>query len=182
MSVTIVAKRYADALFQLAKEHNKLEQVESELRTLRDVYVSNPKLVHFLQHPRVTMDQKKQLVTESFQSFSKEVLHTLQLLVDRHREEIIVDVVSEFITLMNDAKGVADAEVYSVRELSEKELERISETFAPKVGKRSLNLKNFVDKELLGGIRLRVGNRIFDGSISGKLRRMERELTSANKR
>ncbi|MCA0971020.1 F0F1 ATP synthase subunit delta [Halobacillus litoralis] len=180
MSNTIIAKRYADALFQLAQEKNKLEQVESELRTFRDVYTSSPKLVHFLKHPRVTMDQKKQLVTKSFQSFSNEVLHTLQLLVDRHREDIMMDMVAQFITKMNDAKGIADAEVYSVRELSDAEKQRISETFAPKVGKKSLNLTNIVDPEILGGIRLRIGNRIFDGSISGKLRRMKRELTSAN--
>ncbi len=181
MSETIIAKRYADALFQLGEERSNLHQLESELITVREVYASNPKLVHVLQHPRVTLDQKKQLVAESFKPFSKEVQHTLQLLVDRHREEIIPEMIAHFIKRMNDAKGTADAEVYSVRELSDKEKQRISETFAPKVDKRSLNLTNIVDPEIIGGIRLRIGNRIFDGSVSGKLRRMQRELTSANK-
>ncbi|RWZ58985.1 F0F1 ATP synthase subunit delta [Halobacillus fulvus] len=181
MSETIVAKRYAEALFQLGQEKSKLEQFEAELITLREVYVSNPKLVHILQHPRVTQDQKRSLIGDSFKAFSPEVLNTLKLLIDRHREGIIVEMIVHFLEKMNDAKGVADADVYSVRPLSETEIEKISETFAPKVGKRSLNLTNIVDPSVLGGIRLRVGNRIFDGSVSGKLRRMERKLVSANK-
>ncbi|MCA0985479.1 F0F1 ATP synthase subunit delta [Halobacillus yeomjeoni] len=182
MSQTIVARRYANALFQLGQEKSKLDQLETELRTLSDVFQSNQKLITFLKHPRVTVEQKKQMMNDAFKGFSAEVINTLHILLDRHREEIIPDMIAEFITLMNDAKGIADAEVYSVRELSDAELQRISETFAPKVGKRSLNLKNVVDPTILGGIRLRVGNRIFDGSVSGKLRRMERNLVSANNR
>ncbi|MBH0230594.1 F0F1 ATP synthase subunit delta [Halobacillus yeomjeoni] len=182
MSQTIVARRYANALFQLGQEKSKLDQLETELRTLSDVFQSNQKLITFLKHPRVTVEQKKQMMNDAFKGFSAEVINTLHILLDRHREEIIPDMIAEFITMMNDAKGIADAEVYSVRELSDAELQRISETFAPKVGKRSLNLKNVVDPTILGGIRLRVGNRIFDGSVSGKLRRMERNLVSANNR
>lgn len=182
MSHIIVAKRYANALFQLGQEKSNADQIEEELRSLSSVFITNKNLVTFLKHPRVSVDQKKQLVTDSFKGFSSELVNTLKLLIDRHREEIIPDMIAEYIKMMNDAKGIADADVYSVRELSEKELQRISETFAPKVNKRSLNLNNIVDPTILGGIRLRVGNRIFDGSVSGKLRRMERELVSANKR
>lgn len=181
MSETIVAKRYADAFYALGEEKSKLEQFEKELLTLRAVFHQNKQLVTFLKHPRVTVDEKKKLVRDSFQSFSVETVNLLQLLIDRHREEIIQEMISHFITKMNDAKGIADADVYSVRELSETEKQRISETFAPKVGKRSLNLTNIVDPDILGGLRLRVGNRIFDGSVSGKLQRMERKLISAHK-
>ncbi|RDY72306.1 F0F1 ATP synthase subunit delta [Halobacillus trueperi] len=182
MSQSIIAKRYADALFQLGKEKAKLEQFESELVTLRDVFRGNKEIISFLNHPRFSMEQKKKFVSDSFQSFSAEIVNTLKLLVERHREEIIVDMIGFYIEMMNDAKGIADADVYSVRELSEAEKQRISETFAPKVGKQSLNLTNIVDPSILGGLRLRVGNRIFDGSVSGKLRRIERKLVSANNR
>ncbi|QAS53310.1 F0F1 ATP synthase subunit delta [Halobacillus litoralis] len=182
MSQSIIAKRYADALFQLGKERSKLDQFETELLTLREVYRDNNKIVSFLKHPRVSVDQKKKVMTDSFQSFSEEIVNTLKLLVERHREDIIADMIQHYIGMMNDAKGIADADVYSVRELSEAEKQRLSETFAPKVGKQSLNLTNIVDSSILGGIRLRVGNRIFDGSVSGKLRRIERELVSTNKR
>jgi F-type H+-transporting ATPase subunit delta len=182
MSQSIIAKRYADALFQLGKEKSKLDQFESELHTLRDVYRSNNEIISFLKHPRFSIDQKKKLISDSFQSFSVEIVNTLKLIVERHREDIIVDMIGDFMEMMNNAKGIANADVYSVRELSEAEKQRISETFAPKVGKQSLNLTNIVDPSILGGLRLRVGNRIFDGSVSGKLRRIERKLVSTNNR
>lgn len=182
MSQTIIAKRYANALFQLGKERSKLEQFETELLTIRDVFRNNKEIISFLKHPRVTVNQKKKLMADSFETFSVEIVNTLKMLVERHREDIIVEIIGQYVQMMNDAKGIADADVYSVRELSEAEKQRISETFAPKVGKQSLNLTNIVDPSILGGLRLRVGNRIFDGSVSGKLRRIERELVSANNR
>ncbi|MBN8235005.1 F0F1 ATP synthase subunit delta [Halobacillus kuroshimensis] len=182
MSQSIIAHRYADALFQLGQERSKLEKFETELQTLKEVFRSSEEIISFLKHPRFSIDQKKTMIAESFQSFSEEIVNLLKLLVERHREDIILDMIQDYIRMMNDAKGIADADVYSVRQLSEAEKQRISESFAPKVGKQSLNLTNIVDPSIIGGIRLRVGNRIFDGSVSGKLRRIERKLLSTNNR
>ena len=181
MSDTIVAKRYANALFQLAQEQSKLEQFELELKTVGAVLQNNASFYTFLKHPRITSDQKKQVISDSFKSISDELINTMKLLVDRHREETIPEFIHQFITMVNDKKGIADATVYSTRELSENEQQQISKTFAKKVSKKSLIITNIVDPSLLGGIRVRVGNRIFDGSVSGKLNRLERELVS-NKR
>jgi F-type H+-transporting ATPase subunit delta len=100
------------------------------------------------------------------------------ILIDRHREDQIVDVANEFLELANDEMGIAEAQVYSTRELTDAEREAISSVFAAKVGKKSLKIENIVDSNLLGGIRLRIGNRIYDGSLRGKLDRLERKLLS----
>jgi F-type H+-transporting ATPase subunit delta len=181
MSNSIVAKRYAQALFQLAEDHMKVDQIGEELETVREVFRENPSIYTFLKHPKITTTDKKRVVTKSFQALSAEVLNTLKLIVDRHREDIILEVIEEYMAKISDQKGVAQATVYSVRKLSDKEKQKISKTFASKVGKQSLNITNNIDSSLLGGIRVRIGNRIFDGSVSGKLNRMERELVS-NKR
>ncbi|UOQ45356.1 F0F1 ATP synthase subunit delta [Halobacillus salinarum] len=178
MSVPILAKRYAQALFQLAQERSKLEQFETELRTMREVLSSNDKLFTFLKHPKVSLDQKKKVIDESFGAFSSELVNTSKLLLERHREGIIPEMAGQFIALMNEKKGIADATVYSVRALSDDEKQKISQTFAAKVGKQSLNITNITEPNLLGGLRVRIGNRIFDGSVRGKLNRIERELVS----
>lgn len=181
MSESVVAKRYAQALFQLAQEHSKVEQIGEELAAVKEVFYNNDSIHNFLHHPKISIEQKKSVVNESFQSFSSEVKNTLSLLIDRHREAIIVEIADAFLDMVSEQKGIAQATVYSVRELSQEEKAQISKTFAAKVGKQSLNITNKVDSSLLGGIRVRIGNRIFDGSVSGKLSRMERELVS-NKR
>lgn len=106
------------------------------------------------------------------------MLNTLLLLVDLHREDYIVEVADEFLALANEAMGVAEAAVTSTRALSDAEREAISAVFAAKVGKKTLNIKNFVDSDLLGGLKLRIGNRIYDGSLRGKLDRLERKMLS----
>lgn len=176
MSNGTVAKRYATALFQIANEQNLLEQVEQELVAVRAVFTENKELLSVFNHPKVTKATKKTIVKESFTNVSTPVLNTLLILIDRHRQSIIPDLVDFFIEEANNVRGIADAKVYSVRELTNEEKTALSEAFAKKVGKTALRIENIIDSSVLGGVKLRIGNRIYDGSVSGKLARVEREL------
>ncbi|KAA0548594.1 F0F1 ATP synthase subunit delta [Bacillus sp. BGMRC 2118] len=176
MSNGTVAKRYANALFQIANEQNLLEQVEQELVAVRTIFAENKDLSSVLNHPKVTKATKKTLVKDSFANFSAPVLNTLLILIDRHRQSIITEMVDFFIQEANDVRGIADAKVYSVRELTKDEQTALSDTFAKKVGKTALRIENIIDPSVLGGVKVRIGNRIYDGSVSGKLARVEREL------
>jgi F-type H+-transporting ATPase subunit delta len=178
MSNTLVAKRYASALFQIANEQQILGQVEEDLRVVKEVLEYNPDLKAVLKSSKLTIDKKKEIVKNAFASVNVFVLNTVLILIDRHREDQIVEVTDQFLELANEAMGIADAEVYSARELTDAEREALSATFAAKIGKKSLRIENFVDSNLLGGIRLRIGNRIYDGSLRGKLDRLERKLLS----
>ncbi|MEC1520628.1 F0F1 ATP synthase subunit delta [Neobacillus niacini] len=178
MSNSMVAKRYALALFQIAKEQQLLEVVEEELRVVKEVMVYNADVKAVLNSSKLTTDKKKGILTAAFSTVNPYVLNTLLILIDRHREDEIIEVANQFFELANEEKGVANAEVYSTRELTEAEREAISATFAAKIGKKSLRIENIVDSELLGGIKLRIGNRIYDGSLRGKLDRLERKLLS----
>ncbi len=176
MSKGIVAKRYALALFQLAKEQQTLDQTEAELRVVKQVFSSNKEFMTFLTSPKITVENKKQIVKDAFSTSSQAVLNTLFLLIDRHRETIVTDVVDQFIELANDERGIAEAQVFSVRPLTEAEEAGVSAVFAKNVGKSALRIQNFIDKSLIGGVKVRIGNRIYDGSVSGKLERLERNL------
>ncbi|PFO07962.1 F0F1 ATP synthase subunit delta [Bacillus sp. AFS076308] len=178
MSNTMVAKRYASALFQITNEQQILNQVEEDLRVVKEVLEYNADLKAVLKSSKLTIDKKKEIVKNAFASVNVYVLNTVLILIDRHREDQIVEVIDQFLELANEAKGIADAEVYSARELTDAEREALSATFAAKIGKKSLRIENIVDSNLLGGIRLRIGNRIYDGSLRGKLDRLERKLLS----
>ena len=121
MSDLAVAKRYAVALFQIAKEQNLLDQIEEELRTVKEVFTNDNDLLSFLEHPKVTNDAKRTIIVNAFSSLSAFVQNTLQLMIDRHRTDAIVAMADEFIELANEAKSVADAKVYSVRPLTDAE-------------------------------------------------------------
>ncbi|MFB4169813.1 F0F1 ATP synthase subunit delta [Virgibacillus sp. JSM 102003] len=180
MSEAVVANRYADALFQLGNEQGKIEQLVEELRVLKEVFETNKKLITFLTHPRVNNAKKKQFINEVFHDFSSDVVHTLQLLAERQRIEIVPDIIDHFIQSVNDAKGIAEATVYSVRELTDAEKKELEATFAKRFNKQAIKLNNIVDPSIVGGVKLRIGNTIYDGTISGKLKRIERNIVTAN--
>jgi F-type H+-transporting ATPase subunit delta len=175
---SVVAKRYALALFQLAKEQQLLEKVEEELRVVKEVLFVNVELKAILKSPKLLKDKKKEILAEAFGSFDTIVLNTLMLLMDRHRADEIAAVADEFIELANEEKGIEVADVYSIRPLTDEERVALSSSFAAKIGKRSLQIENIVDSDLLGGVKIRIGNRIYDGSLRGKLDRLERKLLS----
>jgi F-type H+-transporting ATPase subunit delta len=177
MSEAVVAKRYADALFQLGNEKAVLEQFTDEFRTVQEVFESNTNLITFLKHPRVHNAKKKQFLDEVFQGLSVDVVNTIKLLAERHRSEMIPSIIDHFIQLVNDAKGIAVATVYSVRELNEAEKKELETAFAKRFNKNSLEFENKVDTSVLGGVKIRLGNTIYDGSVSGKLRRIRNKVT-----
>jgi F-type H+-transporting ATPase subunit delta len=181
MSEAVVAKRYADALFQLGNEKAVLDQYLEEFQTVKKVFDTNTNLIPFLKHPRIHHAEKKQFLDNVFQGLSADVVNTIKLLAERQRSEIIPSIIDHFIQLVNDAKGIAVATVYSVRELNDAEKNELENAFAKRFNKKSIQFENVVDPNIIGGVKIRLGNTIYDGSVSGKLRRIERNIVTANK-
>lgn len=182
MSEAVVAKRYAEALFRLGEEKNTLDELTRELRVVREVFQDNKKQIYtFLEHPRIKSEQKKLFLHGVLQGMQIDVVHMLQLLVERHRIAVTPSMIDHFIQLVNDAKGTAEATVYSVQELSEGEKEALKKNLEKRFNKKTVELENVVDTSIMGGLKIRVGNTIFDGSLSGKLQRIERDILTANR-
>ncbi len=181
MSEAIVAKRYAEALFQLGEEKNSTDKFAEELHVIREVFQTDQKLFTFLKHPRINNEQKEQFLKEIFQGLQPDIVHTMIILAQRDRIEITPSMIDHYIQLLNDAKGIAEATVYSVRPLSNPERSALVKNLAKRLNKSTINLQNIVDTSVLGGLKIRVGNTIFDGSLSGKLKRIERNIVTANK-
>ncbi len=180
MSELIVAKRYAEALFQLGEQKNLTEQYIEEFRVIRTVFLENEQLYTFLKHPKVSNEEKKQFITTIFNGVHQDVLHTLKLLIDKKRITIAPSMVDHFIAMVNDAKGIAEATVHSVRALTDEEQKTLAETFATRFNKKSVHLQNHVDQSIIGGLKIQVGNTIYDGTVRGKLDRMGRKIATAN--
>jgi F-type H+-transporting ATPase subunit delta len=134
----MVAKRYALALLNIAKETGSLGVIEEELRVVKEVVQYNPELKAILNSSKLSLEKKKEIIKAAFTSVNVNVLNTLLILIDRHREDQIVNVANEFLALSNDEKGIAEADVYSTRALTDEERDAISNVFAAKIGKKSL--------------------------------------------
>jgi len=176
MSNSAVAKRYAQALFELAQQKNILAEVGADLNELTKIVKESPDLLTLLNAPKFSIGRKKQMVAEIFAGATPEVLRTVQLLVEKKRVNEVKLIANAYAELAAKAQGTADATVFSTRALSAEESANISTTFAKLVGKQSLNITNEIDPSLLGGIRVQIGNHIYDSSVANKLEHLKREL------
>ena len=176
MSQSTAANRYAQALFELAQQHNQLTSVEEDLREVKVVFKENKEVLELLVSPKLSKERKKDLIRELFGQANPLVLNTLLVLIDSKRITETVEVANEFSILSYEAQGIAEAKVFSTRPLSDEERTSISAAFAHKVGKQTLRIENEIDPSLIGGIRLQIGNRIFDSSVSAKLDRLKKQL------
>ncbi|PSL45778.1 ATP synthase F1 subcomplex delta subunit [Salsuginibacillus halophilus] len=181
MSNYAVANRYAVALFELAQEKNELAQLNEELGQVLSVFQQTPELKRILKHPKVSQSAKEELLQNSFAAAGETVQRTLLLLLERNRIDVVEPMIELFQEKADKARGVARATVYSAKTLAEAELAKVSTQFAGRLGKSELIVDNRVDEDLIGGIYVRIGNQIFDGSVQGHLKRLENQLTSGKR-
>ncbi|GED20665.1 F0F1 ATP synthase subunit delta [Kurthia gibsonii] len=176
MSQSIAANRYAKALYELAKEKNVVAETVADLREVRIVFTESKDLFNLLVSPNLTTEKKFELIDSIFSSVQPIIVDALKVILVNNRIDETVSVIDSFIRIANDESGVEDAIVYSTEALTEDQLERISTTFAKQVGKDSLNITNEIDSSLIGGIKLIIGNRIYDNTIVSKVNGLRRAL------
>lgn len=176
-----VAKRYATALFELAKEQQTVVQTTEELKLVSEVVENTGLFDTFFKNPKVANTEKKELIKTSFEGkISDTLLNTLFLLIDKKREGILFKMVEEFVKLTNEEEGIAEAQVFTAKPLSSAEIVAFEATFSKVSGKGKLTINNIVDPELIGGFKVRIGDRIYDGSVLNQLRRIERRMIRGN--
>ncbi len=176
----VVAKRYADALFKLATEKNQAETIQQELTIVQEVFANNPKWATMLNHPRVSKDEKMDMINKAFEKTNQQIVNMIKLLIERNRIESIQAVIGHYDELYNEANGMAHATVYSVRSLTSEEKTQLETSFKKQLNKKSMTIDNVVDPSIIGGMKIKIGNTIYDGSISGKLNRLKNSLVSVS--
>ncbi|WP_262174342.1 F0F1 ATP synthase subunit delta [Saccharococcus sp. Marseille-Q5394] len=176
MSNSVVAKRYALALFELSQQHGQTGSIQEEMKELKKAFRDNKGLGELLDSPKLSSTKKKEIIANIFKGVNPLVLNALYVLLDAKRLNEVQNVFDEFLTLVDDAAGIAEAKVYSTRPLTEQETNALSATFAKKIGKHSLRIENIIDPSLIGGVRLQIGNQIYDSSLSAKLDKLQRKL------
>lgn len=172
------AKRYAKALYEVAAEAGISEQAIAELKEAVTA-LEHPELKLVLDHPNIDADVKANLLRSIFEGqVSDAVLNLLLLLVERKRTGLIPAVCDEFVRIAGEALGRTEAVVYSPMPLSEREADAVKAGFGAVTGK-NIQVTNIVDQSLLGGIKVRIGDTLYDGSLSGKLKRLEKTLQAS---
>lgn len=172
----IVAKRYAEALFELARERGQLDRVVEEIELVSQSVQEHDALAAFLRHPRITADEKQQVVSNIFGTQLSDISRNfISLLIERGRQALLPFVSEELTELANESLGVSVGEAVTAIKLSEADLNRLESRFSALVGKK-VKLQNKVEPGIQGGVLVRIADRVYDGSVAGKLARFQRRL------
>lgn len=173
-----VAKRYAQALFMLAEETASIDKYGQDLGMVCEVIDSNAELKNVYTGVQFANMSKKNVVTEIFKNdIDGNVLNFVLLLVDKMRAQYIFDIYKEYMHLVDEKNGIADATVYTAYPLKESDLDAIAKSLGEAVGK-TIRLKEVEDKSLLAGVKLQYGDRIIDGSAKARLESMRKRLVT----
>jgi F-type H+-transporting ATPase subunit delta len=175
-----VLGRYARAYAEVVVKHKfNPEKTVAEFQQIADLVNSSRELRNVLQNPAVSRDQKHHLLKAIIQRLGATTIlrNFLAVLIDHGRIGHVGDLVEQFKQELDRRLGIADARVSSVRELSSVEKKSLEQQLAAITGK-IVRTTYSQDPGLLGGVLVRVGSTIYDGSVQGRLQRMRQEIAA----
>ena len=175
-----LAKRYAKALFELANERGSLEAILEEVRSFSDIIESNKRLRAYLYSPEIEKKQKLQIVESLFKDKVSGLFYNfLLLLIRKGRQGYYPEIVFEFDTLYDKKNNRIRATIISAVQMDEEQFEEIQ-----RVLKKSLDAEIFltteVDKEILGGLIIKVDGKVMNNSLAHQLNILKRDLKTSD--
>lgn len=173
-----LARRYAQALFLSSQEKNLLNEVEAELKMVVESIAGSKDLSRILDGELVAPDKKKALMVKLFDGkISTQTMNFLKLVIDKRREKHLQGILVEYIALADTARRMLEVEVTSAAELSPQQQETVCKGLSAFTGKE-VRLKTEIDSSLLGGIQVKIGDRVYDGSARQQLQSLRERLES----
>lgn len=175
-STQLILNRYAKALYQLAHEHGTTEQVEAGLVDLDAVLKENADLQGQLSNPRLGRDAKRSILLQIMGDGVSDLLRrTVLLLVDKGRAGLLSGFNDVFNAVAMEASGHVVARVTSATPLDDGARMTLREQLSRITGK-TVSITEDVDASLLGGVRVIIGSRMIDGSLSRRLQLLQAQL------
>jgi F-type H+-transporting ATPase subunit delta len=173
----LVKATYGDALFELAVEENKTELLCEEAQAVLQAFRENEELAGFLNHPKIETAKKQETIENIFGRFvSKDMTGFLTLIVNKGRYNDITAILEYFIDKVKDYMKIGVVYVTSAMELSEQQKAAVEEKLRQTTDYVSFEMNYKVDESLIGGLIVRIKDRVVDSSIKTKLSELKRDL------
>ncbi|MBP5305956.1 MAG: ATP synthase F1 subunit delta [Lachnospiraceae bacterium] len=173
----LISKTYGDALFELALEEDRIDDYVAEVEAMLEIFRDNPELSKLLNHPKISKEEKITVVGQIFEGrISKELLGLINMIVEKDRNNAMEDIFSYFIDRVKEYKNIGVAKVTSAIELSDAQKSQVEKRLLETTGYVKFEISYDVDKDLIGGMVIRIGDRVVDSSIRTRLYELTKEL------
>ncbi len=172
----LISKRYATALFEMAKEQGALDSFKEQATLIRNLFSTETDYLAVLSHPTVLAEEKIKMIEDAFKGkVADEFVGLLVLIVRKERQAFIIDILDTFIEMAKREAGIVQGTVIVASPIKDEQLAQIKSTIEQKIG-GTIELTTEVDASLIGGMIIRVGDKVVDGSIRGKMNTLKEQL------
>jgi F-type H+-transporting ATPase subunit delta len=173
-----IAEVYARSLFEVAKEHDQIDEVHEQLGQFADVLADDRQLQVYFFSPYFSSGEKKDGVAKVIEGGNEYFVRFLELLAEKHRLPVLFRIRREYDALWAKEQHLLEVSVTSAVDLDEETVRSIGQRIEQQTGQR-VELTSAVDPDLIGGLVIRVGNKIVDASVRNRLERLRRSVASA---
>ena len=171
----MVELEYAKAIYDLAKEENKIEKM-NECLILVNESVKNNEFIDLIDSPNLTNSEKKKIITNVYGKLDHLFLDFLYVLIDNNRFKLINEIWSEFSKLIQEEHNILHIEAFSVKPLTKSQLDNLKEALASYYKNKTLEIENIVNPNLIGGIRIECNGQTLDITLKNTLIKMKEML------
>lgn len=173
----LISKTYGDALFELAVEEDKVDVLLEEIVQLQEVLSDNEDFGRLMNHPKIIVEEKLQVAGNVFAGrVSDELLGFLKIIITKDRYRDIDAILDYFIAEVKRYKGIGVATVTTAVPLKEQQCRRIEQRLLDTTEYAKMEMHYELDESLIGGMVVRIGDRVVDSSIRTKLSELQKEL------
>jgi ATP synthase F1 delta subunit len=173
-----IARIYAQSLFEVARERDKLDAIHEQVGQIADTIAENRDLQVFLFSPYFTSAEKRDGIARAVSGAEPELMNFLELLAEKHRMPVIFRIRERLDELWAKEKGQLEVRLTSAVELDQEIVKRVRSEIERQTG-QTIELSSDVDEGIIGGLVLRVGNMVLDASLRSKLERLRKEVAQA---
>jgi len=172
-----LVKGYAQALFEVAAKKGDTGDIEKDLDDIKELLGTNKKFRDILYHPSIIKTDKKDLINKVVvpQCSSKWVKNLLFVLIDKRRERILDYLPDVYKGVAGKIRGVVSVKVQTAIQLTEERLLKLQKSLE-KLTKKKVEIETVVNKDIIGGMIIRIENTIIDGSITNQLKNLKKSL------
>ena len=170
-----IAEVYARALFEVALDQDKLDEIHEQLGQFADAMDESLDLKRFFFSPYFSTEEKKEALGKAVVKADETFTNFLEALLERHRMPVIFRIRAQFDQLWEEEHKLLPVQVTSAVELDKQTINQIGKQIGEQVG-REVQLSSNVDPEILGGLVLRVGNFVMDASIRNRLEQLRKQV------
>lgn len=177
----LIARRYAKALYKLARDHNSTGKVYEEMKTVAHSFASNPDLQRTLSNPYISVADKELLMKEAAGDlYENDFKAFVQLIIEHHREEFAHTMALAYCDFYREENRISRVRIITATPLSEESMNRIHNMVEKAFPDRKFEFHESLDPALIGGFTVYVDNVKMDASISNELEQLRQNLISSN--